>query len=122
MKLVDSKTFATHILDLNKHFHQLQIDLKHWSSTPDDLLTGISVIFPDFPQALFNVNDTDGEPQEHGDVTIEVISLICTHLHLTVSRLMINQLPGGCQTMKPSDKNPFLYRNIIERVRKTLLT
>jgi len=33
MKLVDSKTFATHILDLNKHFHQLQIDLKHWSST-----------------------------------------------------------------------------------------
>jgi hypothetical protein len=26
MKLVDSKTFATHILDLNKHFHQLQID------------------------------------------------------------------------------------------------
>ena len=44
MKLVDSKTFATHILDLNKHFHQLQIDLKHWSSTPDDLLTGISVI------------------------------------------------------------------------------
>jgi hypothetical protein len=28
MKLVDSKTFATHILDLNKHFHQLQIDLK----------------------------------------------------------------------------------------------
>ena len=47
MKLVDSKTFATHILDLNKHFHQLQIDLKHWSSTPDDLLTGISVIFPD---------------------------------------------------------------------------
>jgi hypothetical protein len=87
MKLVDSKTFATHILDLNKHFHQLQIDLKHWSSTPDDL-TGISVIFPDFPpakdvvhQALFNVNDTDGEPQEHGDVTIEVISLICTHLY-----------------------------------------
>jgi hypothetical protein len=65
-----------------------------WSSTPDDL-TGISVIFPDFPpakdvvyQALFNVNDTDGEPQEHGDVTIEVISLICTHLYLTVSRLM----------------------------------
>jgi hypothetical protein len=50
MKLVDSKTFATHILDLNKHFHQLQIDLKHWSSTPDDL-TGISVIFPDFPPA-----------------------------------------------------------------------
>ena len=48
MKLVDSKTFATHI-DLNKHFHPLQIDLKHWSSTPDDLLTGISVIFPDFP-------------------------------------------------------------------------
>jgi hypothetical protein len=38
-------------------------------------------------QALFNVNDTDGEPQEHGDVTIEVISLICTHLYLTVSRL-----------------------------------
>jgi hypothetical protein len=39
-----------------------------------------SLIFPDFPpakdvvyQALFNVNDTDGEPQEHGDVTIEVI-------------------------------------------------
>jgi hypothetical protein len=31
MKLVDSKTFATNILD--KHFHQLQIDLKHWSST-----------------------------------------------------------------------------------------
>ena len=31
MKLVDSKTFATHIL--GKHFHQLQIDLKHWSST-----------------------------------------------------------------------------------------
>jgi hypothetical protein len=27
MKLVDNKTFATHILDLNKHFHQLQIDL-----------------------------------------------------------------------------------------------
>ena len=24
-------------------------------------------------QALFNVNDTDGEPQEHGDVTIEII-------------------------------------------------
>jgi hypothetical protein len=43
-------------------------------------------------QALFNVNDTDGEPQEHGDVTIEVISLICTHLYLTVSRLMKNQL------------------------------
>ena len=105
MKLVDSKTFATHILDLNKHFHQLQIDLKHWSSTPDDLLTGISVIFPDFPpakdvvyQALFNVNDTDGEPQEHGDVTIEVISLTCSHLYLTVSRLMKNQLPGGCHT------------------------
>ena len=39
-------------------------------------------------QALFNVNDTDGEPQEHGDVTIEVIRLICTHLYLTVSRLM----------------------------------
>jgi hypothetical protein len=38
-------------IDLNKHFHQLQIDLKHWSSTPDDLLTGISVIFPDFPPA-----------------------------------------------------------------------
>jgi hypothetical protein len=40
------------------------------------------VIFPDFSptkdvvyQVLFNVNDTDGEPQEHGDVTIEVISL-----------------------------------------------
>ena len=31
MTLVDSKTFATHILD--KHFYQLQIDLKHWSST-----------------------------------------------------------------------------------------
>jgi hypothetical protein len=61
-----------HILDLNKHFHQLQIDLNHWSSTPDYFLTGISVIFPDFPptkdvvyHALFNVNDTDGEPQEH---------------------------------------------------------
>jgi hypothetical protein len=40
----------------------------------------------------------DGEPQEHGDVTIEVISLICTHLYLTVSRLMKNQLPGGCHT------------------------
>jgi len=95
MKLVDSKTFATRILDLNKHFHQLQIDLKHWSPTPDHLLTGISVIFPDVSpakdvvyQALFNVNDTDGKPQEHGDVTIEVISLICTHLFLTVSRLM----------------------------------
>ena len=49
-------------------------------------------------QALFNVNDTDGEPQEHGDVTIEVISLICTHLYLTVSRHMKNQLPGGCHT------------------------
>jgi hypothetical protein len=24
-------------------------------------------------------------PEEHGDVTIEVISLICTHLYLTVS-------------------------------------
>jgi hypothetical protein len=46
-------------------------------------------------QALFNVNDTDGEPQEHGDVTIGVISLICTHLYLTVSRLMKNQLPGS---------------------------
>ena len=31
MTLVESKTFATHILD--KHFYQLQIDLKHWSST-----------------------------------------------------------------------------------------
>jgi hypothetical protein len=31
MKLVDCKTFATHIL--GKHFHQLQIDLKHRSST-----------------------------------------------------------------------------------------
>jgi hypothetical protein len=49
-------------------------------------------------QVLFNVNDTDGEPQEHGDVTIEVISLICTHLYLTVSRLMKNELPGGCHT------------------------
>ena len=127
MKKIVSKTFATHILDLNKHFHQLQIDLKHWSLTPDDLLTGISVIFPDFPplrMSLFNVNDTDGEPQEHGDVTIEVISLICTHLYLTVSRLMKNsyQVVVIHQTMKPSDKNPFLYRNIIERVRKTLLT
>jgi hypothetical protein len=36
------------------------------------------VIFPDSPlpakdviyQTLLNVNDTDGEPQEHGDVTI----------------------------------------------------
>ena len=49
MKLVDSKAFVMHILDLNKHFHQLQIDLNHWSSTPDYFLTGISVIFPDFP-------------------------------------------------------------------------
>jgi hypothetical protein len=32
MTLVDSKTFATHILD--KHFYQLQIDLKHWSKFP----------------------------------------------------------------------------------------
>jgi hypothetical protein len=31
MTLVESKTFTTHILD--KHFYQLQIDLKHWSST-----------------------------------------------------------------------------------------
>jgi hypothetical protein len=46
---------------------------------------GFLSIFPDSPlpakdviyQTLFNVNDTDGEPQEHGDVTIEVISLIC---------------------------------------------
>ena len=57
MKLVDSKTFATHILDLNKHFHHLQIDLKHWSSTPDDLLTGISVIWvmspPNIDHKLF---------------------------------------------------------------------
>jgi hypothetical protein len=33
-----------------------------------------------------------------GDVTSEVISLICTHLYLTVSRHMKNQLPGGCHT------------------------
>jgi hypothetical protein len=104
MKLVDSKTFATHILDLSKHFHQLQIDLKHWSSTPDDLLTGISVIFPDFPpakdvvyQALFNVNDTDGEPQEHGDVTIEVIGLKCRICFMSAKFFSLARLCFGTE-------------------------
>jgi hypothetical protein len=39
-------------------------------SLPDSPLPAKDVIY----QTLFNVNDTDGEPQEHGDVTIEVIS------------------------------------------------
>ncbi|VDI06296.1 Hypothetical predicted protein [Mytilus galloprovincialis] len=71
LRLIDSKTVATHILDLNQHFLQLQINLKQWSKDPSDL-----------------ISDTD--------VISESASLMSTHLYLTVSRLLKNQLPEGC--------------------------
>ncbi|CAC5411236.1 unnamed protein product [Mytilus coruscus] len=57
LRLIDSKTVATHILDLNQHFLQLQINLKQWSKDPSDLISGETVLFPEVPPCKDDIFD-----------------------------------------------------------------
>ncbi|XP_076089448.1 uncharacterized protein LOC143059771 [Mytilus galloprovincialis] len=98
LRLIDSKTVATHILDLNQHFLQLQINLKQWSKDPSDLISGETVLFPEVPPCKDDIFDAVflNHVLPDTDVISESASLMSTHLYLTVSRLLKNQLPEGC--------------------------
>ncbi|CAC5395692.1 unnamed protein product [Mytilus coruscus] len=100
LKLIGSKTVATHILDLNQHFLQLQIDLKQWSKDPSDLISGETVLFPEVPLCKDDIFDAvfSNYMLPDTDVISESASLMSTHLYLIVSRLLINQLPEGCHS------------------------
>ena len=79
LRLVDSKTVATHILDLNQYFLQLQINLKHWSKDPNDLLSSDTNLFPEFPplkDEIFNSIFASSELTDENDVIIESSSLL----------------------------------------------